>query len=56
MTPRPGTLVSTRAVDANPTVYVVGTSGELYGFARPAQLSSPASTRPWSSPCPASAA
>ena len=38
MTPRPGTLVSTRAVDANPTVYVVGTSGDLYGFAGPAQF------------------
>ena len=38
VTPRPGTLVSTRAVDANPTVYVVGTSGDLYGFAGPAQF------------------
>ena len=38
VTPRPGTLVSTRAVDTNPTVYVVGTRGELYGFAGPAQL------------------
>ena len=38
VTPRPGTLVSTRAVDANPTVYVVGTRGDLYGFAGPAQF------------------
>ena len=36
--PRPGTLVFTRPVNGSPTIYVVGTDGELHGFASPAQF------------------
>jgi hypothetical protein len=35
---RPGTLLSTRSINGNPTVYVAGRDGELHGFATPAQL------------------
>jgi hypothetical protein len=35
--PRPGTLITTNAVNANATIYVVGTDGELHGFATGAQ-------------------
>lgn len=35
---RQGTLVSTRAVNGDPTVYVAGADGELHGFASAAQL------------------
>ncbi|HTW07261.1 MAG TPA: hypothetical protein VME46_07115, partial [Acidimicrobiales bacterium] len=38
--PRPGTLVFTRPVSGNPTVYVAGTDGDLHGFATPSQLRS----------------
>jgi hypothetical protein len=30
--PRPGTLLSTRAVNGNPTIYVMGTDGEVHAF------------------------
>ena len=36
--PRMGTLMFTRPVDGNPTIYVVGTDGDLHGFATPAQF------------------
>jgi hypothetical protein len=36
-TPRAGTLLFTSPVNANPTIYVVGTDGELHGFSTPAQ-------------------
>lgn len=36
--PRPGTLLSTRVVTGKPTIYVVGTEGDLHGFATPAQF------------------
>jgi len=36
--PRPGTLVSTRPVNGNPTIYVVGSDGHLHGFASAAQF------------------
>ncbi len=35
---RPGTLVSTRAVNGNPTIYVAGTDGQLHGFSTSAQF------------------
>jgi hypothetical protein len=35
--PRPGTLITTNAVNGNGTIYVVGQDGELHGFATPAQ-------------------
>jgi hypothetical protein len=35
--PRPGTLITTNAVNGNGTIYVVGTDGQLHGFATPAQ-------------------
>ncbi len=34
---RPGTLISTYAVNGNATIYVVGTDGELHGFSTPKQ-------------------
>jgi hypothetical protein len=34
---RPGTLITTNAVNGNATIYVVGTDGELHGFATGAQ-------------------
>jgi hypothetical protein len=36
--PRAGTLVFTRPVNGSPTIYVVGTDGELHGFATPVQF------------------
>jgi hypothetical protein len=36
--PRVGTLLTTYAVNGNPTIYVVGTDGELHGFSTPKQL------------------
>ena len=36
--PRPGTLLFTRPVDGTATIYVVGTDGELHGFATPRQF------------------
>lgn len=36
---RPGTLVTSYSMDGNRTIYVVGTNGELYGFASWRQLS-----------------
>jgi sugar lactone lactonase YvrE len=36
--PRAGTLLTTKAVNGDPTVYVVGASGDLYGFASPRQF------------------
>ena len=38
MAPRSGTLLSTRAVNGQPTIYVVGTDGELHGFSTSAQF------------------
>ena len=38
--PRPGTLMFTRPVNGASTIYVVGTDGELHGFATPKQFSS----------------
>ncbi len=35
---RPGTLVSTRAVNGNATIYVASTDGELHGFSTPGQF------------------
>jgi hypothetical protein len=37
-TPRSGVLVFTSPVNGNPTIYVVGTDGELHGFATPKQF------------------
>jgi hypothetical protein len=37
---RSGTLVTTQTVNGNPTIYVVGTDGELHGFSTPQQLKS----------------
>jgi hypothetical protein len=37
VTARSGTLISTYAVNGNPTIYVVGTDGELHGFSTPKQ-------------------
>jgi hypothetical protein len=39
-TPRSGTLVTTQTVNGNPTIYVVGTDGQLHGFSTPQQLKS----------------
>ena len=36
--PRPGTLITTNAVNSNATIYVVGNDGELHGFATGAQF------------------
>ena len=36
--PRVGTLMFSRPVNGNPTIYVVGTDGDLHGFATPAQF------------------
>ncbi len=36
--PRPGTLVTTRAVNGNATIYVAGTDGQLHGFSAPGQF------------------
>ena len=36
--PRPGVTVSTRPVNGNVTIYVVGTDGELHPFATPTQF------------------
>jgi len=36
--PRVGTLMFTRPVNGSPTIYVVGTDGDLHGFATPAQF------------------
>jgi hypothetical protein len=36
--PAAGTLISTNAVNGNPTIYVVGNDGALHGFATPAQF------------------
>jgi hypothetical protein len=36
--PRSGVLVFTSPVNGNPTIYVVGTDGELHGFATPKQF------------------
>ena len=36
--PRSGTLLSTRAVNGQPTIYVVGSDGELHGFSTSAQF------------------
>ncbi|HTW07950.1 MAG TPA: hypothetical protein VME46_10585 [Acidimicrobiales bacterium] len=36
--PRAGTLVFTRPVNGSTTIYVVGTDGDLHGFATPAQF------------------
>ncbi len=36
--PRSGVLVFTKPVNGNDTIYVVGTDGELHGFATPAQF------------------
>ena len=36
-TARPGTLISTYAVNGNATIYVVGTDGQLHGFSTPKQ-------------------
>ena len=38
-TVRPGTLLSTRAVNGEPTVYVAGTDGQLHGFSTSGQFS-----------------
>jgi hypothetical protein len=35
---RPGTLVFTRPVNGDPTIYVAGSDGDLHGFASPAQF------------------
>jgi hypothetical protein len=37
---RSGTLITTQTVNGNPTIYVVGTDGQLHGFSTPAQLRS----------------
>jgi hypothetical protein len=36
--PRSGTLLTTRAVNGQPTIYVVGSDGELHGFSTSAQF------------------
>ena len=36
--PRPGTLVCTKAVTGDGTIYVAGTDGELHGFSTPRQF------------------
>jgi hypothetical protein len=36
--PRPGTLLFTRPIDGTATIYVVGSDGELHGFATPKQF------------------
>ena len=36
--PRPGVLVFTQPVNGNDTIYVVGTDGQLHGFATPKQF------------------
>jgi hypothetical protein len=36
--PRPGTLLFTRPIDGTATIYVVGSDGELHGFASPKQF------------------
>ena len=36
--PRPGSLLSTQAVDGNATIYVTGNDGELHGFSTSRQL------------------
>ncbi len=38
VTPRSGTLLTTHAVNGVATIYVVGTDGELHGFATPKQF------------------
>ena len=35
---RSGTLITTNAVNGTPTIYVMGTDGDLHGFSTPAQL------------------
>ena len=35
---RSGTLIGTSAVNGTPTIYVMGTDGDLHGFSTPAQL------------------
>ena len=40
VTPRAGTLMFTRPVNGASTIYVVGTDGELHGFATPKQFAS----------------
>jgi hypothetical protein len=35
---RSGTLLTTNAVNGTPTIYVMGTDGDLHGFSTPAQL------------------
>jgi hypothetical protein len=40
VTPRSGTLMFTRPIDGDATIYVVGTDGELHGFATPKQFAS----------------
>ena len=37
---RSGTLITTQAVNGSPTIYVVGTDGQLHGFSNPTQLKS----------------
>jgi hypothetical protein len=37
---RSGTLITTQTVNGNPTIYVVGTDGQLHGFSTPQQLKS----------------
>ena len=37
---RSGTLITTQTVNGSPTIYVVGTDGQLHGFSTPAQLKS----------------
>ena len=37
-TPRSGVLIFTKPVNGNHTIYVVGTDGELHGFATPSQF------------------
>jgi large repetitive protein len=37
---RSGTLITTQTVSGNPTIYVVGTDGQLHGFSTPQQLKS----------------
>ncbi len=44
--PRPGTLVTTRAVNGNATIYVAGTDGQLHAFPPRASSSGTAMTPP----------
>ncbi len=37
---RSGTLITTQTVNGSPTIYVVGTDGQLHGFSTPQQLKS----------------